>query len=132
MTVYELKIEHEVANSKLFTECGLFFAFSKEQFNDNKTPLKVGEKYVSLLGGGYCPKSNIDKLLNGMEENRKAYEAKIKANNLRVREIAYELGNHECYYTGDWSQVADMFPEIKPEVIHRIYLMESKKEYQHG
>ena len=127
MNLQDLKKTQENANSQLFKECGLFFAFSNQQFEENKTPLKEGEKYVSIGAGGYVPKSNLDRLLDGMEANRKAYEKGVKAQNLRLKEIAYEFGNHECFYTGDWSIVAEMFPDVKPEVIQRIYQIEYKK-----
>jgi hypothetical protein len=123
----EIKKQQEQANSLLFEECGLFFAFSNEQFAENKTPLKEGEKYVSIGGGGYVPKGNVDKLRNGMEANRKAYEKAVKANNLRLKQITYEFGNHECYYTGDWSVVADMFPDVDRDVIERLYRTSYKK-----
>ena len=125
-----IKQELEKANSKLFKECGLFFAFSKEQFEANKTPLKEGEKYVHVIGGGYVPKNNFEMLKAGMEANFKAYNEAVKSNNLLRKQIAYEFGNHECFYTGDWSVVASMFPEVKPEVIHRIYKAEYKKHVQ--
>jgi hypothetical protein len=127
MDLHELKQQQEQANSILFKECGLFFAFSNEQFAENKTPLKEGEKYVSILGGGYVPKGNLDKLLNGLEANRKAYQKAVKANNLRLKQIAYEFANHECFYTGDWSVVADMFPEVDRATIERLYRIEHKK-----
>lgn len=126
----ELKKEREEANTALFKECGLFFAFSQSQFDESKTPLKDGEKYISIGGGGYVPKSNLDKLLNGMETNQTIYDIAVKANNLRYKEIAYEFANHECYYTGDWQVVADMFPHISPLVIERIYYIEYKKHIQ--
>ena len=127
MNLQELKQQQENANSVLFDKCGLFFAFSNEQFAANKTPLKEGEKYVSILGGGYVPKGNLNALLDGMEANRKAYEKAVKANNLRLKQVAYEFGNHECFYTGDWSVVADMFPEIERATIQRLYRIEYKK-----
>jgi hypothetical protein len=128
MNLQELKKQQEEANSQLFKECGLFFAFSNEQFEENKTPLKEGEKYVHVMAGGYLPKGNVDTLLKGMEANRKAYQKQVKALNLRLKEIAYELGNHECYYTGDWSVVADMFPDVNPQVIQKIYYKELQKQ----
>lgn len=126
-TLEDLKKQQEQANSLLFNECGLFFAFSDKQFLENKTPLIDGDKYVRILGGGFVPKTNVDKLLNGMEANRKAYQKAVKAQNLRLKEISYEFANHECFYTGDWSVVADMFPEVETVVIERIFKIEYKK-----
>jgi hypothetical protein len=125
-----LKKQHEQANSILFKECGLFWAFSNEQFNENKTPLKEGEKYVSIGAGGYLPKGNFERLKAGMKENEKAYKKAVKENNLRIKEIVYEFSNHECFYTGDWGVVADMFPNVSRDVIHKLYLKEFKKYVQ--
>ena len=127
MNLQDLKKQQENANTILFDKCGLFFAFSDKQFQEGKTPLKEGEKYVPILGGGYVPKGNLNTLLEGMEANRKEFEQAVKANNLRLKQIAYEFGNHECFYTGDWSVVADMFPEVEAAVIQRIYRIEYKK-----
>ena len=127
MNLENLIQQQEEANTALFNECGLFFAFSDKQFLENKTPLAEGEKYVRVLGGGFVPKNSLNKLLDGLEANRKAYNKAVKAQNLRLKEIAFELGNHECFYTGDWSPVADMFPDVKPQVIERIYKIEFKK-----
>lgn len=128
MNLQEIKKQHEEANSQLFKECGLFWAFSDQRFKEQAKQLQEGDKYVKLPHGGILPKSNVDKLLQGMEANRIAYKKQIKAHNLRVREIAYELANHECFYTGDWSVVADMFPDVAPEVIQRIYRRELKNQ----
>ena len=51
----EIRQVAEVKRTELYTNCGLFFAFSNEQFTENKTPLKEGEKYVSIGAGGYLP-----------------------------------------------------------------------------
>ena len=100
-TIQEIKTEREAKQTELFNLCGLFFAFSNEQFTENKTPLKEGEKYVSIGAGGYLPKGNLDTFLNGMEAQRKWYAAEVKANKgARRANIAYELANHESYYTG--------------------------------
>ena len=101
-SIGEIKKEREDKQSELFASCGLFWAFSNEQFATNKTPLKEGEKYVSIGMGGYLPKGNLDTFLNGMESLKKWYKAEIKANKgARRANIAYELSNHEAYYTGE-------------------------------
>jgi len=130
MNLHELRKQKEYANTKLFNECGVFWAFSNEQFNENKTQLKEGEKYVSIGAGGYLPKGNVNALTKGMKENEKAYKTALKRNNLRLKEIAYEFGNHECFYTGDWTVVADMFPDVERGVIYKLYLKEYKKHIE--
>jgi hypothetical protein len=96
-----IKKDREDQISALINSTGMFFAFSTEQFNENKTPLKEGEKYVSIGMGAYIPKGNVDSYISGIEAIGKAYRAAVKNNKLRYKEIAYELNNHEAYYTGD-------------------------------
>ena len=107
-TINDIKTEREAKQTQLFKECGLFFAFSNQQFAESKTPLKDGEKYISIGMGGYLPKGNLDTFLNGMKALKKWYSAEVKANKgARRANIVYELANHESYYTGDISNALD-------------------------
>ena len=102
VSVQDLKRQQQQQYSALFKECGVFWAFSEDQFNASKTPLKEGEKYVSIGAGGYLPKGNVPKFSEGMERIRKEHNAAVKASRkLRRDLIAYELRNHEAHYTGD-------------------------------
>lgn len=101
-TIQQIKDERQAKLDELMTACGVFWAFSNTQFKENKTPLKEGDKYVSMGMGGYIPKGNLDIFLDGMAAIKKQYNSDIKANKGAKRaNIAYELLNHECYYTGD-------------------------------
>lgn len=101
-TIHELKAEQARKLDELFKQCGLFWAFSEEQFSANKTPLKEGDRYVSIGAGGYVPKSNARALGDGMERIRKEFNAAVNASRKqRSALIAYELRNHEAHYTGD-------------------------------
>jgi hypothetical protein len=104
-----IKKEKEKMTTELFKECGVFFAFSDKQFEENKTPLKEGEKYVSIGGGGYLPKGKVDAFMKGMKAINSYGKQKVKKGNLQESEILYELQNHECFYTGDISDVVDLF-----------------------
>jgi hypothetical protein len=127
-SVAELKEERQNKNSELFNKVGLFWAFSNEQFNTSKTPLKEGEKYVSIGAGGYLPKGNVDELLKGLEEIKKWYNGEIKKNKAEEAEIIYELHNHECFYTNDITDVVEMFKDTYSEdLIIKIYCKERKK-----
>ncbi len=109
-TISELKQEREESYSKLMKDLGVFFAFSIEQFNENKTPLKEGEKYVHMGAGTYIPKGNIKQWINGMEGINKAFDDAVnESKELRYQHIAYELANHEAYYTGD---ITDTLEEL--------------------
>ena len=124
--IHDIKTEREAKQTQLFKECGLFWAFSNEQFDKNKTPLKEGEKYVSIGAGGYLPKGNVDTFLNGMANINKWYKAEVKANKgARRANIVYELANYESYYTGDITNALEALGAgyIRKEVL-KVYLEE--------
>lgn len=103
-TIHEIKKEEQEKYNLLFKECGVFWAFSNEQFVENKTPLQEGDKYTSIGAGGYLPKSNVGKLTEGMKEIKAWHKAEIKkSKDLRREFIVYALNNHECFYTGDYT-----------------------------
>lgn len=127
-TIDAIRKEETEKHTKLFNECGLFWAFSNEQFATNKTPLQEGEKYVSIGAGGYMPKHNVDKFCKGMAEIKKWTKEQTKANKLQEKEIAYELANHECYYTGDIDTVVGLFDgTYSREQIRNVYNKERAK-----
>ena len=131
----EIKKEKEKMTTELFNKLGVFFAFSNEQFNQNKTPLKEGEKYVSIGAGGYIPKGNLDAFLEGMKSINQIGKNKVKENNLAETEILYELKNHESFYTGDYSDVVDMFKGTYTEKqIRDVYNKhrESNQDFDNG
>lgn len=49
------------AQTKLFDECGAFFAFGTEQFNEKRVG---GVVYYNMGAGLVCPKENAKKLIN--------------------------------------------------------------------
>ena len=127
-TVAELNQERQNKNSELFKNVGLFFAFSNEQFEKNKTPLKEGEKYVAIGAGGYLPKGNVEAFTKGLKEIEKWYKGEIKKNKAEEAEIAYELHNHECFYTNDITVVCELFEgTYTKEQILKVYYKELKK-----
>ncbi len=112
----------------LFNECGVFFAFSNEQFEENKTPLQPGEKYVSLGAGGYMPKSKVDNYITGSKLINKWEKAEIKKlKDGKELHILAELRNHECFYTCDIEDAANVLPYPKKD-IWKVYLKHKEKE----
>lgn len=105
--------------NKLMTSLGVFWAFSKEQFEEGKTPLKEGEKYVSIGMGGYMPKGNVNALIEGMKHIGNEFKKAMKDAKARKAHIAYELNNHEAYYTRDITSTLDALGEdfTKEEVM---------------
>lgn len=128
MNIHEIKKLHQEKINTLLTDCLVFWAFSNEQFTQNKTPLKEGEKYVSIGAGGYMPQGNVEKLRAGMKELNKWYKAEIKANKgTRRANIVYELANHECYYTGDIEPAVEALGYPRKEVL-KVYNEEYDKQ----
>ena len=103
----EIKAVNEQKLTALMNECGVFFAFSQNQFEKNKTPKQEDEKYVSMGGGGYLPKSKANAWLEGCKELDAWFKEATKSAKIRKENILYELGNHECYYTGDIQSAVD-------------------------
>lgn len=102
-TLSSIKQEQQNKVNELITNTNVFFAFSNEQFKEGigKNPLAEGDKYVNMGMGGFIPKSNVDKYIKGMEEISKWFKDETKNIKLRKKLIAYELANHEAYYTGE-------------------------------
>lgn len=100
VSVVIAKKKQEEGVNLLVKECGVFFAFSNQQFDENKTPLQEGEKYVDIGAGGFIPKSKLGNWLDGLSLIEKVFIDDIEKNNLRESYILYELNNHEAFYTG--------------------------------
>ncbi len=95
----------EKAQSALFEKMGAFFAFSNSQVDEKK---KDGVKYVSIGKSGLiCPKENADTLMKGVSEGHKeGIKLRLKDHSLSDI-IQYELHNHECQITYDYSDAMD-------------------------
>lgn len=111
MTYGEIKTEAANRFEQLAKDCGLFWAFSTEQFNKYKTPLQPGEKYVDIGSGGFMPRHNVDKYIQGMKAIEKWQKSEVKKDKeVQERAIVYELNNYECFYTGD---ISNAMPALK-------------------
>lgn len=129
MNISELKKQEQDKISVLFNEIGLFWAFSDKQFHENKTPLREGEKYIRIDGGGFMPAGNWEAFKKGMKEIREWYDAAIKGDNLRRSHIVYELGNHEAWYTCDIeSTLAALGPDYTAEEVWLVFNEEREKQ----
>jgi len=94
-----IKAEKEAKLTALMEECGVFFAFSNEQFQEGKTPLSEGDKYLSIGAGGYMHKSKLSVWKSGIPEIENWFKSEIESNKARRAYIIYELANHEAWYT---------------------------------
>lgn len=67
----------EKKHTELFNKLDCFWAFNKAQFYEGLEKAggieKTG-KYVAMGTGLYCPKKNIESLLNGMDQIKKDWE----------------------------------------------------------
>ena len=116
MKIQDLNKLREEKLSAILEKYGVFFAFSNEQFLENKTPLKEGEKYVSIGAGGYLPKSNACLFSDEWEALDVWYKKTLKDDKKEAENaILYELNNHECFYTWDYSEVVKLFDGIYTE-----------------
>lgn len=102
----ELKNEYDKRYNEELEKTGIFYAFSNEQFEENKTHKDVPDsEYLSIGCGAYIHKSNkekIDIFFNQTSKQlKKDFISKIDINDL----IEYELSNHECFYTGEWLEI---------------------------
>lgn len=105
---------HDIKQKKtneLFEKLGVFWAFSKEQFEKNKTPLKDGEKYIDIGAGGFMPRGNYDALIAGLKEIKNEFKEAMKDQDARIKHIRYQLNNHEAYYTGSIEDTLDALGE---------------------
>lgn len=115
MTYQEIKDKKQADYNALFNNCGVFWAFSNEQFKEGyekvKPTMEEGEKLVSIGGGGYMPKHNVEKLIEGTKQIDETFKKQIKEAKARKEHIIYELHNHECFYTGDITNALEALGE---------------------
>ena len=111
-TKTEVKAEYQRLYDEAMERAGVFWAFSKEQFEENKTPKADDEKYVSIGLGGYMPKSKLERFkLDVRAANAwKKFATKRLNPEEREAEILYELNNYEAFYTGD---IRDAYDALK-------------------
>ena len=130
MTIHELKELHQSKVDALIVECNVFFAFSNQQFEEGKklNPVGEGEKYTRIPGGGFLPSAKSMDFKKGIEEIHNWYTEQLKQPELRRANIAYELANHEAYYTGEIDQTMDALDESHTEEeVWAVYKEECKK-----
>lgn len=116
----------EQAQTQLFEECGVFFAFSKKQFEEGC--LKVGatetDKVSGFGHGGYVLNKHFDAFLSGMENiNALGIKQDIRENGIEAI-IQRELANYEVQIGGDWKQVIDVldgYDGVTSELVYEQY-----------
>jgi len=120
----------EEAQTKLFKECGVFFAFSNEQFQEGLSKLdrEKGDKLTDLGGGMFCLSKNVDTFISKMEAiSKSAIEQDIKENGINAI-IIRELANYEAQITSNISDTVEALEDyegITPEMVAKVF----KDEY---
>ena len=128
-TINEIKDQQKQKVTELIKESSMFFAFSDEQFQKNKTPAQEGEKYVHIGAGAYLPKSKVDTYINGIKSINKWYKKTVKDNKARKANIIYELGNYECWYTYELQPAIDALgSDYTPKEVQKVFNEERKNQ----
>ena len=111
----------ESETTKLFAATGAFFAFSKEQFYEQKTD---GIRYVTLGAGMVAPKEDAGRLVEELGRIHSAgIAADVKENGIKAV-IRRELFNYECFLTMDISDCCDAlidYPGITRASVLKVY-----------
>lgn len=99
-TIRDLKQELQDKMTKLFDDYGVFFAFSKDQFDKQK---KDGVKYLDGGAGMLIPKDIAKEFQDEYNKLYLDFDNKILSDKeLKNKYILYQLLNHEAFYTGDY------------------------------
>lgn len=106
---------------QMFHRHGAFFAFNNSQFEKSRKP---GVTYVRVGDAGLlCPKENAGAVLQELGDIHLRMVARDLEQNTREEIILRELNNHECFYTGDISDVEAALVDYNatPEEIWGVY-----------
>lgn len=120
----ELRKEKDQKMDQLVLDCGMFFAFSNEQFSEGvkKSPLAEGDKYVSIGSGGYMPKSKAPIYVAGIKRITLEFKNEVEENKQRKANILHELNNHECFYIGEIEDALDALgPDYSAEEVLEVF-----------
>lgn len=127
---YTLKNEYDKKYQEEFKKTGVFWAFSNEQFEENKTHKDAPDsEYLSVGAGGYIHKSNKAKL----DKFYKVIAPKLKkefANNININDfIDYELANYESYVDYDYSQTVYLVSDYYSLSVDKAFEIVKKRFY---
>ena len=119
MTYQEIKELQELEITALIESSRGFFAFSPSQLEEGMKKINIKDKadLASLPNGLIVPKENAIDTLDGFVSIGKANDERLKNATPKTKReaILYELNNHECYYTGDTTDVIELFDGIYTE-----------------
>lgn len=108
--IYSKKYDEELMKT------GIFFAFSNEQFEENKIPKEAKDnEFISCGMGMFIHKSNKKKLDDFFATTEKELKKELKEKTTIEEMIQYELINHECYYTQEPLEILDLIQSYYQE-----------------
>lgn len=124
--IRQAKQEYSNLYNNKIAEIGVFWAFDKKQFDENKTPKNAEDnEFISLRAGGYIWKDNLKKLQDyderGHQKEKQDFLNKIDKDTF----ILYELLNHEAYYTYELDDTLDAlqwyYPNITKDEVAKVF-----------
>ena len=137
--IRQAKAEYSNEYNKGIEESGVFWAFGKDQFNENRTHKRkeiddnsqMYNNYLSIGAGGYIHKADKPKLDNFLTniapKLKQQFLSKIDKNTF----ILYELLNHEAYYTYELDDTLDTmknyYADITEDYIAKIFRQHARQ-----
>ncbi|MFS2717030.1 hypothetical protein AAH068_19170 [Bacteroides uniformis] len=122
MTIEQIHEEQQKKLSAMFEEFGVFFAFSKQQFEQSR---KEGVEYVSGFAGMIIPKDNVTLVDERLDHIHEEAAALMREHIPMEKYILYELYNHEAFYTGEVDEVLKLarsyYPDCTLDDIYKVY-----------
>ncbi|ELA6946598.1 hypothetical protein RBG11_004201 [Vibrio parahaemolyticus] len=117
------------AQTEALEKYGAFFAFSNQQFNEQR---KDDVIYRQMGAGLICPSQHCQALFDDLAAINERGIAQDIAENGAEAIIKRELYNHECFYTGDPSDAIDALQDygFTNEQIMKVYLAEAPNAEQ--
>lgn len=106
----------EQAQRLSFERHGAFFAFGQKQFNEQR---REGVDYVNMGMGLLCPETNVQQLIEELDQVYKQAVSLDVSENGAQKIIEREYFNHETQLTGDKTDMIralslhiEQFPEL--------------------
>lgn len=120
--IQEMKSDRQQKEASLITSLGIFFAFSKEQFNES---IVDGVKYVDARCGMFIPVDNVKTYIRESQNISKYFTEQFKKIVPIEDYILCELWNHEAFYTysmeDTFNAVKNVYPECTIEQVKEVF-----------
>ena len=137
--IKQAKQEYSNEYNRHITDCGVFWAFDRKQFNENRTHKrkdlneisKMYDNYLAIGGGGYIHKKDKEKLDNFLTNIAPKLKQDFLSRVDKNAFILYELLNHEAFYTYELDETLDTmrnyYPDITEETITKVFKKHANK-----